>query len=383
MKFLFLFIVLPTYSLVHLYFWHRLKTIFSMNRVKSWTVLALLLFLNFSLLLSRTFSHLGWLSVGQYLHWLGSIWLGFVFVLFGVESLLLMIAALQKLSHGRCGSPSWRRRPGVLVVSASLAVLINIYGFFEAGQLQTTRLAMTSPSMEEGSTPIKILQISDTHYGLLVLPFRHERLLERVRQENPDLLVATGDIVDFWGWPHDVYMDQWRAIQPPYGKFVVPGNHETMVGLPQSQARLQRGGFRMLRNELVEFNGFSLLGIDDPSTHQWNPNVMTKINFSRQKGGRLLLHHQPVWPVELSGSFDLGLSGHTHGGQIFPFGLAVYLTNGVLSGLHPTPWGGWNFISRGAGTWGAPVRVLAPPEITLLTIRPGVETKVAIQSGDP
>lgn len=363
-------IVMMVYVLAHLYFWKKLKTLFLLSGSRGWALLACLAFLSFAPLLSRGLTKSGWSEVGQYMHWLGAGWLGFFFVFFCLESLVLISVPFEKIIFGENRSSAWRQKPQGLIVIAILAFMVNVYGFLEAGRVTVTHLALSSSAMAPSSPPIRILQISDAHYGQSTLPFRHQNLLEMARRENPDMIVATGDFVDFEGPDRNMDLDQWRAIKPPLGKIAVTGNHEYIAGLPRSLERLEQGGFRVFRNKGEKFNGFSLIGLDDPASSKEKIKSFDRDSFKKQNECVLLLFHRPNWPEELSGLFDLGLSGHTHGGQIFPFGLIVYLSEGVLSGLRSTPWGGWYFVSRGVGSWGPQVRVGAPPEMTMITISP-------------
>ncbi|MBF0132977.1 MAG: metallophosphoesterase [Magnetococcales bacterium] len=379
MKAIFFSVIMIVYGLFHLAIWRRVRTIFSMGKTGSGMVLIVLLALFFSVFLSHGVYRWGWFSASQSLFRVGTVWLGCVFIFFQIELLLIILFFIQKLFYNRGKIITWRQKPEVFYLSVAIAILVSIYGFFEAGHLEVTRLAMTSPLRRSHSDPVKIMQISDVHYGQFVIASRHENLLEIVRHENPDMIVSTGDFIDFGGENQAWIMDQWHAVQPPLGKFAVLGNHESMTGIPVSLALLERGGFQVLRNDWVSFDGFTVLGVDDPSTHDVGVKPFDQSRFPHQDSTVVLLYHQPVWPEKLAGLFDLGLSGHTHGGQIFPFGVMVYWANGVLSGLRTTPWGGWYYINRGTGTWGPPIRVGAAPEITVITLNYGNYKKVSIE----
>ncbi|MBF0146726.1 MAG: metallophosphoesterase [Magnetococcales bacterium] len=373
-----LYLVIIVYWLFHLYVWYRIKTIFSLGWRGQSVAFVTLMLLCFTFMLSRLFNLWGWFPPGQILFRLGSTWLGLFFIFFCLKSLLWIVEVATGWRLGR-------DRPAVWSATVGCAVLINVFGYFEAQNMTVTRLTMTTPSMATDTPPVNIMQISDAHYGQWVSLSRHEWLLEQVQKEQPDLIVVTGDFIDFEGDSQGRFMDQWRSVRPPLGKLAVLGNHETLSGIPASLAWLERGGFKVLRNEVVTFDGFSVIGWDDPTVSRYEIPLdrIGPIHPVQPGECMLLLHHQPVWPPHLAGAFDLGLAGHTHGGQIFPFGLVVFLTNGVLSGLQSTSWGGWYFISRGAGTWGPPVRLGAPPEVTLLTLSHGKKKNVSFAQPDP
>ncbi|MBF0359082.1 MAG: metallophosphoesterase [Magnetococcales bacterium] len=254
------------------------------------------------------------------------------------------------------------------------AVIFNIYGFYEASEIEITRLKISNPDMAQNAAPIRIVQVSDLHYGLTMLNSRHQNILKQVQALNPDMIISTGDFLDRGSENSLEHMLAWQTLQPRLGKYAVTGNHEAIANLPRSLKLLKTAGFKVLRGELEDFSSFRLIGLDDPRTGESD-----KLNFiidelKDRTGISILLHHRPGWPKKFNGLFDLVLSGHTHGGQIFPFAALVYFTHGNLSGLYPTEWGGASYVNRGTGTWGPPVRILSPPEITLFVMQHG-ETK--------
>jgi hypothetical protein len=145
------------------------------------------------------------------------------------------------------------------------------------------------------------------------------------------------------------------------------------AGLSQSVDFTNRAGFKLLRSEFVTAGGMiNIVGIDDP--------VVTRVAGYRQAGEKsllqkaeadkftLLLKHRPDVDSESLGLFDLQLSGHVHKGQIFPFNLLTWLFYPVKTGLAFYPQNSALYVSRGTGTWGPPVRFLAPPEVTIIEL---------------
>jgi len=164
-----------------------------------------------------------------------------------------------------------------------------------------------------------------------------------------------------------------KEIDPKYGKFAVTGNHEFYAGLDEVLDFTAKSGFKVLRGERLTISGLiNIIGVDDPAEKIYGDSkdisekemlsVFPKDKFT------LLLKHQPAVDTKLLGLFDLQLSGHTHKGQIFPFTLITRLRYPFNSGYFNLSNNTHLYVSRGAGTWGPPVRFLAPPEITVIEL---------------
>jgi hypothetical protein len=164
------------------------------------------------------------------------------------------------------------------------------------------------------------------------------------------------------------------GIQARYGKYAVLGNHEVLAGVAESRKFIERVGFKLLSNSGVTIdNTVNLIGVDDPAieggvqqSSVYEPALLKQFDNGLFT---ILLKHQPVIEQKSRGLFDLQLSGHTHGGQIFPFSLLIHLFYKAPFGLSKQGDNGWLYVSRGTGTWGPPMRVLAKPEITLIRLQ--------------
>lgn len=192
-------------------------------------------------------------------------------------------------------------------------------------------------------------------------------ILQRLQ---PDLLVVTGDMLDAQMDHCSGLTDMWRSIDPPLGKFAVIGNHEVYAGLQPALDFLQRSGFTVLRNESVPIGDFLLLaGVDDPAVGQ-SSTAPSNLFTQDAKRFKILLKHRPTVDTHHTEGYDLQLSGHAHGGQIFPFNLLTHLAYPMQDGLYPLANGSILYTNRGTGSWGPPMRIGAPPEITLFRITP-------------
>ena len=147
------------------------------------------------------------------------------------------------------------------------------------------------------------------------------------------------------------------------------GNVDHEGGLAHAREFHGRPGFVLLREARVDLpDGVTLVCFDDPAVLRGSTAEADLLAEIPKERFVVLLKHQPI--VESGARFDLQLSGHTHDGQIFPFNLAVRLFYPRMAGLFSVPGGGDLYVSRGTGTWGPPIRVAAPPEITLITLLP-------------
>ncbi|HEU4726282.1 MAG TPA: metallophosphoesterase [Kofleriaceae bacterium] len=222
-----------------------------------------------------------------------------------------------------------------------------------------------------------IVQLSDLHVGMTIDRTFVERVVDHANRLSPDVIALTGDLVD--GRVQDLRDDvaPLAQLRARHGVYAVTGNHEYYSGADEWIAELTRLGARYLRNQRVAIGDgaaqFDLAGVDDYSAAGWPGHGE---DLAAALGGRdpgravVLLAHQPrqVRNAARHG-VDLQLSGHTHGGQIWPWHYIVRLQQGgLLAGRYDVD-GTQLYVSRGCGYWGPPVRLLAPLEITRVILR--------------
>ena len=323
-------------------------------------------------LLVRLLDRAGFEMAARGMAWVGYSWMGLLFLafaafaIFGAWELLAHLTAkivpsLSSLSlHGAL--------PAALVLFGVIAA--SFYGLYEASNLRVEEVRIVTAKLPAGSPPLRIAQVSDLHLGLILREEALAPIVARLQELKPDLLVATGDIVDAQISHLDELISLWQSLDPPLGKYAVTGNHEVYAGLEQSLEFLRRSGFRVLRNEGVTAGDRLILaGVDDPAGG--GPVDEVPVLQGLERGlFTLLLKHRPRLNRPALGLFDLQLSGHAHRGQIFPFNLLTALEYPLQDGLYPLDGGGHLYASRGTGTWGPPMRILSPPEITLFEIVP-------------
>jgi len=258
-------------------------------------------------------------------------------------------------------------------IALTVSLLVAIYGHLEALTIRTERITITTPKIPKELGKLRIVQISDVHLGLIVRGCRLEKILREVRAARPDILVSTGDLLD--GQINDVSktVDSFRLINTPHGKFAVTGNHEFYAGLERSLSFMKEVGFTVLRGETRDIRGVVLVaGVDDETANRFGlSNGMAEAellsNLPRDRFV-LFLKHRPLFHRGSDRLFDLQLSGHTHGGQIFPFSLIIKMLYPVDAGLLALNDGALLYVSPGSGTWGPPMRFFAPPEVTVVDL---------------
>ncbi len=376
---LFLFSFFTLYGSIHLYFFLKVRHAYA--PVSPWLLIPLAFFL-LVMLLSPVLIHVLEAyrqdGVTRIFARTGYFWMGFLFLFFCLSlttDLYVGITALSRIfSRGFMTLPVPTAQTAVLCC-ISLAVLICFYGVYEARHLKIEHLVVPSAKIPIGIKSFRIVQISDLHLGITSSPEQINRIVTAVEQAKPDLLVCTGDLMD--GQP-DSFTPQlapFRRINPPFGKYAVTGNHEYYVGLDRALTWLKWSGFKVLRGQSVNVNCFlNMTGVDDHETLRIRPSSpRLKTDRAMTPSPRrftLFLKHRPLIDPGVLNTADLQLSGHTHKGQIFPFGLLTRLFFPYHSGHYALTNGVQLYVSRGTGTWGPPMRFLAPPEITVIDLVP-------------
>lgn len=331
-------------------------------------------------MLVRTLEGRGHAEAATGMAYLSYGWMGLILVFF---SLAIIFDGYRLAVHGAKAISllpaiwSWTLSArAAFLIPAISAALINAYGFYAAWDIKPKHIEVHTAKLSVPS--LRVVQISDVHLGLMIGQKKLEKILSIIREAGPDVLVSTGDLVD--GGRDDI-----AALQAPlasatarYGKFAITGNHEMYAGLDNSIEFTVGAGFKMLRDEVANIPsaGLSIIGIDYrragwdamPQIRKGPFSEAELINTAPADTFRLVLKHVPIIDPATVGTFDLQLSGHTHGGQIFPFYIPVRMVFKYIAGLYDLGKGSLLYVSRGTGTWGPSVRVLSPPEVTVIDI---------------
>lgn len=374
---LFLFIFLLTYGAAHTWFVLRLFQAFPM--LQAWWVLPVswCLLMVAAPLLSRLLERVGQTTAASLTAYAGYSWMGLLFVFISLSLAVGLLRLFYWSAHLFIQLPDFTLlapRIGFLCCFG-LAVLISSYGWFEAGNLKVEHHTVVSNKLPQGSAGVRIAQISDLHIGLIVGRHQVQQLVTALKELKPDLVVATGDIVDGHISHLDGVSQMFRELRPPLGMVAVLGNHEYYAGLESSRSFFELSGFSLLQDQTALIGEYlALVGVDDPAAKRFKVVQTVKEDelLGRVDSARfvLLLKHRPVAVKSSLGKFDLQLSGHVHKGQIFPFNLLTWLNFPVRAGMNNLAGGSRLYVSRGTGTWGPPIRFLAPPELTIIDLVP-------------
>jgi predicted MPP superfamily phosphohydrolase len=400
-------------GLIHLYLWKRLVR--DTSRPGRWRrvggIVALALAALVPATLAGTDAGLYWLA------WPGYLWLALMFYLLIVVLLLevpMLGARLALLRHSRRPGAAADRAPERALVGAAgsvepppttpeaspghdpgrrlllarggaifaglTAAGITGYGVRTAlGPPRLDRVRITLAKLPRGMDGLRIATVSDIHLGPLAGRAHTERIVAAINRMDADLVAVVGDLVDGSVAELGGAAAPLRDLRSRHGSFFVTGNHEYYSGVEEWVAEVDRLGLRVLQNERQEIRVrggvLDLAGVNDLTGT--GTGVAAGPDFDAALGGRdparpvVLLAHQPIQVREAARhGVDLQLSGHTHGGQVVPFNYVVGLQQPVVSG-HATIDGTQIYVTNGAGFWGPPVRVGAPPQVTLVELRSG------------
>lgn len=303
--------------------------------------------------------------------WVGYLWMGVVFLFFWISLGVDLLGALLRFANP---SASWPAHETFLL-DVALTAIVSAYGFVAARRPRIERVTIRTPKLPEGVRPLRIALVSDVHLGALIGARRLGAILDKLRALDPDVLISAGDLVDGQADRLNGLAPMIAAFQPRHGKFAVTGNHEYFVGIERALEFHDRAGFRLLQGAAASVDPWvAIAGVDDPTGRMMGSpasiDERAALGDLARERFTILVKHQPLIDSHAIGRFDLQLSGHVHRGQIFPFGLLVRLTYRAPTGLSRIAGGGWLYVSRGTGTWGPPMRVAAPAEITIIELMP-------------
>ena len=367
----FFIVIFALYSALHYYIFTKVRDAFSPGPGAILALLAWMLFMVAAPLLVYYSEKQGLSSLARLLAYVGYLWMGFAFLFFSASIFLDVYHLLAYLIGWafsfRLPSPSpfWR-----FLLPLVISLTTGTYGYFEALHIRTERVILKTSKIPKEFSPVRIVQISDVHLGMIVREERLSRILQEVKKADPDLFLSTGDLVDAQINRLNHLSDLLGKIRPRWGKFAVTGNHEYYAGLAESLKFTRQSGFRILRGEGVNVGGFlNLAGVDDPTGQAFGeapgvPEVELLARLPRDHF-TILLKHRPVLDPSSVRHFDLQISGHTHKGQILPFRLGTRIFFPFMGGLYRLSNGFILYTSRGTGTWGPPIRFMTPPEVTV------------------
>lgn len=258
----------------------------------------------------------------------------------------------------------------LVVLLTGVLVFMAIQGGAKEPELKKLEFASSRISKD-----MRIVMISDTHINRTTPVEKVKRLVERVNALEPDAIVLVGDIADDKVEAVSEHMDALGELKAKYPPLYTFGNHEFYNGLIPWQFKFKTMGFLIMFNHGVRIPDHNVYIAGIPDAHiannsdVWNVNFIQAFKGAKLGSYRILLSHTPDFADYLNkDSVDLQLSGHTHGGQVFPFHILAKYANKYLSGLYDVN-GIKLYVSNGAGYWGPAMRLFAPSEITLIDLK--------------
>jgi predicted MPP superfamily phosphohydrolase len=374
----FLLIASSVLGSIHYYLWARLVRDTRLPEPWSTVATAALAFLGVLIVGGMLIARATPRAFSSPVMWVVYTWLGLFFFLFmllgSVELVRGIIAIVQRLGGVPPPDPERRqflaRLVGGVVGAGGLGLgtygLVNVLRPVAVKQVQVAM--STLPAAANG---FRIVQLTDVHVGPTIGKEFIEELVTRVNALEPDLVAITGDLVDGSVAELGPLVAPLAKLKAKEGVYFVTGNHEYYSGVDEWIAFLGTLGVRVLRNERLPIRGaegFDLAGIDDPSGTSYGkghgPDLARALAGRDASRPLVLLAHQPKG-IDLAERLgvDLQLSGHTHGGQLFPWNFVVKLVFPFLAGLYRQ--GRTQvYVSAGTGYWGPPMRVGTTAEIT-------------------
>jgi predicted MPP superfamily phosphohydrolase len=370
-------IVTSLYAAAHYYLYSWFVRVADPSPRGRHILLALFIFLVVSFPLAKI---LGWREFNAFSYLLtlvASVWMGLAFYFFllalGTDLLFLGCKMIRLKPKVFAQRPRFYNRMRVVFIAGSV-LIIGGFALQEARDLRVTRLEIPIRGLPAELDGFSLVQVSDVHYGMLTANKELSRIVDRVNDLHPDMVVITGDLVD----ESVSHMEEMKVplsrLRSRYGTLAVTGNHEYYAGVKRAIAIMEGVNIRVLRSEIVVIpGGLQILGIDDPTGYrrmgEAAPDFQRLVRSLDPQKPSLLLYHQPIH-FEKAASLGVGLqlSGHTHGGQLFPIRYISQMIYPRTPGLHRMG-ESYLYVSWGAGTWGPPMRLKAPPELVYIRLR--------------
>jgi predicted MPP superfamily phosphohydrolase len=309
-------------------------------------------------ILARRYSNF-WLRLG---YRSSAIWLGILnYSFFAAGTAWIFSAAAALLS--------FHIEPKLMIATFfGAAMATSLYGLANASWLRVTRVTVKLANLPSNWRSGTVALVADLHLGNVRGARFARRVVAKLQQIQPDAVLISGDLFDGSKADLDALLQPWKGLSAPAGVYFVTGNHEEFTDRAKYLEAVERAGIRVLNNEKVEIKGLQIVGVHDAELH--DPRlfraVLQGVKLDRNRSS-ILLAHQPLnLAIPEEEGVSLQLSGHTHGGQLWPWTLVAARVHGAFNrGLNP--FGKLLVLtSNGAGTWGAPMRVGTKSEIVLI-----------------
>jgi uncharacterized protein len=250
-----------------------------------------------------------------------------------------------------------------------IAIVASLYGILNAADIRVKRVTVKLPGLPASWRGRVAALVTDTHLGHIKGYRFLTRLVGMLRQLRADVVFISGDLFDGTNVDARRLVSPWKQLKPKFGSYFVTGNHEEFSDPRKYLEAIEGSGIRVLRNEKVNLDGLQVVGVpySEAGNAKHFQSILENAELDRDRASVLLTHVPQGLPIAEKQGISLQLSGHTHGGQMFPF---TWFTSRIFGDY---TYGLKKFgellvyTSSGAGTWGPPMRVCTQPEIVLIS----------------
>ncbi len=374
---IFFSVVTSLYGGAHYYLYSWLVRVAEPPKRERRILLYLFIFLVASFPISKI---LGWHDFNAFIYlltFIASVWMGLAFYFFllalGSDLVIIFFKMIRFKPKVFAEQSLFYNRALVACIAGSVFI-IGGFALQEARNLGVTRLEIPLRELPPELDGFALVQVSDVHYGMLTGNKELSKIVDRVNDLHPDIVVITGDLVD----ESVSHMEEMKVplsrLKSRQGILAITGNHEYYAGVDRAVAIMEGVNIRVLRNAVqVLPGGLQILGIDDPTGYRRMgepvPDFDRLVSRLDPQKPSILLYHQPIlFEKAASCGIGLQLSGHTHGGQLFPIRYISKMIYPLTPGLHQSG-DSYLYVSWGAGTWGPPMRLKCPPELVYIRLR--------------
>jgi uncharacterized protein len=251
-----------------------------------------------------------------------------------------------------------------------LTLILTVYAMYGALRLHVVQFTLPLRGL---SKSIRFVHISDLHIGAVWSIQNIEKIVSKILDLYPDFVVITGDIFDGSRPMTPEQLTPFEKLSVPI--YAVTGNHDYYQGGPQLiYDTLAQTPIQALKNSVVYFEDLQIIGVEYSRQKNHLQKILPAISYSKQKPSILLYHVPTHLSIIKKAQIQLQLSGHTHNGQIFPFGFVARLMYPYVRGLHESE-EGMIYVNSGTLNGGAPLRLGSMNEITVITVVPAREKK--------
>ncbi len=361
---LFVLIALTIWGSIHYYVYNRISYYFNLSGTRRIYYGIIFFFLFISLLvarlIARLFPHSHYIPL--IFHLLAYFWVGIVFYLFiyslSADIIRIFLSRILKFPKNVYG-----------IILLTLTIVTVIYGFFEAFSVRTITLNQKMKNLKETT---RIVFLSDLHLGLNLNYLLLKKIIPEINSFSPDIILIGGDILDEEAKGIETYTKIFKRMNSRFGIFAVTGNHDIYAGEDLVVNFLKKANVHLLRNRIEVIKDIQVAGIEDESIlgQKWKHVLEKILKKANPSLPLILLKHRPTGrEIAKQYGVDLMLCGHTHKAQLFPLHLITSRVYRYYYGYHREN-GLRIYVTSGLGTWGPPIRVMARPELVLITLKP-------------